>query len=115
MTVPSRCEKCGEPTNPSLPAPMPASLHHGLVTRLVTSFPASGDWHQVCCAKLRANSLLRSDARNWSPFTPVGSTGGVYAFLFPQSFFLATRQIILDGPGRRQIPFHFSAQPKLLV
>lgn len=94
---------------------MPASLDPRLVHQIVSSFPASGDWKQVCCAELRVATISNSDARNWSPLTLAGSKGGVYAFLFPHKFFAAPRTIMLDGPGQRGIPFEFSALPNQLA
>jgi len=94
---------------------MPATLQPDFVRRVVNAFPSAGDWQQITCAELRVAKTLNPDARNWSPLTATGSKGGVYAFIFPKHFFADPRTIILDGPGRREIPFQFTALPEQLA
>ena len=94
---------------------MATRLHPESIRSIVGTFPCSGGWQTVQCADLRARTTRRPDARNWSPFAPADSKGGVYAFLFPKRVFVRAFQIKLHGPSGRSIRFEFSAIPNLLV
>ncbi len=62
-------------------------------------------WQRLSC-----NLLQSPRSRSWKPLRHVRKKGGVYAFLFPEVHFAEDRQIQLDGPARRLIPFHFSTR-----
>lgn len=77
------------------------------VRRLAEDFP-NGDWQQIHCLRLHAPTLRNPSFRKWALLKDIRDQGGNYAFLFPTHFFESERQIHLDGPAQRKIPFFFS-------
>ncbi len=80
-----------------------------LVRTIAGEFPG-GSWQRLDCASLHRPTELNSRAREWELLTHVHKKGGNYAFLFPEAHFAEERQILLDGPAQRKIPFCFSTQ-----
>lgn len=72
-------------------------------------FP-QGDWQRVQGSGLHTPTGRNPKARKWALLHHVHQKGGNYAFLFPKEYFAEEREITLDGPGQRKIPFCFSTQ-----
>lgn len=80
-----------------------------LVCTIAGEFPG-GSWQRLDCASLHRPTELNPRAREWELLTHVHKKGGNYAFLFPAAHFAEEKQILLDGPAQRKIPFCFSTQ-----
>lgn len=83
-----------------------------LVRACVENFP-HGDWQQLLGSHLHVGTERDPRARKWAALNHVVKKGGNYVFLFPEANFSEERKIILDGPGGRKIPFHFSSKSHL--
>lgn len=80
-----------------------------LVRTIAGEFPG-GSWQRLDCASLHRPTELNPRAREWELLTHVHKKGGNYAFLFPAAHFAEEKQILLDGPAQRKIPFCSSTQ-----
>jgi hypothetical protein len=91
------------------PASAPlARIDADLVRTVLGEFP-SGDWKTLRASSLRATGLPNL-SRTWTGLSSIRSVGGNYVFLFPACHFEQEREISLDGPGSRKIPFRFSSR-----
>lgn len=87
----------------------PPRINFDLVQRTVREFPGE-NWQTVHGSGLHMPTVQKPHARNWNLLQQVQKKGGNYAFLFPETFFAEEREIALDGPAKRKIPFCFSVQ-----
>ncbi len=85
----------------------PATIDQAFVREVVGEFP-HGSWKSLRGSNLSSSTEANSKARSWKCVRCLHKVGGVYAFLFPESHFLEEREISLDGPLKRSIPFRFS-------
>lgn len=83
----------------------PNRLNLELVRTSTVQFPNAG-WQFLNCKEL----VRTNGKRSWQPLKHVEKKGGIYAFLFPEGHFSEVRQIALDGPAQRKIPFSFSTR-----
>ncbi|MFA6545459.1 MAG: hypothetical protein WCS99_13655 [Limisphaerales bacterium] len=89
--------------------PLESRLDFEIVRTIADEFPL-GSWQRINCSRLHTPTGLNPRAREWELLTHVHKKGGNYAFLFPAGHFAEEREILLDGPAQRKIPFRFSTQ-----
>lgn len=81
-------------------------IDRNLVNSWTSEFPG-GSWQRVSGRDIHAPTSSRLNGRNWQAVEKVRKVGGNYVFLFPERFFSDEREIHLDGPSKRKIPFRF--------
>src|SRR5437879_2746971 len=86
---------------------MTSRINFDLVRRIAGEFPGE-NWQTLHASDLHRPTAMKPHALNWSLLRQVQGKGGNYAFLFPKTLFAEEREITLDGPAKRKIPFRFS-------
>jgi hypothetical protein len=83
-----------------------ARVDFKLVRTITEEFPTSS-WHTFRGKDIHAATPRSPNAKVWSNLKTIRDVGGNYAFLFPKEHFKREREISLDGPNQRKIPFRF--------